>query len=144
AGVVDRMEQTYYRPDDVMLLYLPLAHNYGRLMLLLGAKVGFTIAFLADPLRVGEALPQVRPTVFPSVPRVYEKIHSRVQATFDETTGTKRRLADWALAVGREVSRREGAGESIPSGLRAKHRLADRLVFAKVRAPLGGRLRMAG
>jgi len=144
ASIVDRMDKTYYHPDDVMLLYLPLAHNYGRLMLLLGAKVGFTIAFLADPLRVGEALPQVRPTILPSVPRVYEKVYSLVQSSFDEATGGKRRLIDWALAVGREVSRREAAGDSVPAGLRAKHGIADRLVFAKVRAPLGGRLRMAG
>ncbi len=144
ACVVDRMEETYYHPDDLMLLYLPLAHNYGRLMLLLGAKVGFTIAFLADPLRVGDALPQVRPTILPSVPRVYEKVYSLVQSTFDRATGRKRRLIDWSLTVGREVSRREASGESIPAGLRAKHRIADRLVFAKVREPLGGRLRMAG
>src|SRR4029078_7477859 len=71
ATVVDRMEQTYYRPDDVMLLSLPLAHNYGRLMLLLGAHVGFTIAFLADPLRVAEVLPQGPPPLLSSVPRVY-------------------------------------------------------------------------
>ncbi len=57
ATVVDRMEETYYRPDDVMLLYLPLAHNYGRLMLLLGAHVGFTIAFLADPAARGRGAP---------------------------------------------------------------------------------------
>jgi long-chain acyl-CoA synthetase len=144
ASVVDRMDTKYYHPDDVMLLYLPLAHNYGRLMLLLGAKVGFTIAFLADPLRVGEALPQVRPTILPSVPRVYEKVYSLVQSRFDEATGAKRRLVDWALTVGREVSRREAAGETVSAGLRAKQRMADRLVFAKVREPLGGRLRMAG
>ena len=81
--------ETYYRPDDVMLLYLPLAHNYGRLMLLLGAHVGFTIAFLADPLRVAEALPQVRPTLLPSVPRVYEKVHTAVLARFDAATGVE-------------------------------------------------------
>jgi long-chain acyl-CoA synthetase len=144
ASVVDRMEETYYREDDVMLLYLPLAHNYGRLMLLLGAHVGFTIAFLADPLRVAEALPKVRPTLLPSVPRVYEKVHSAVLAKFDEATGVKRRLIDWALPVGREVSRLEGEGKPVPSGLRAKHRLADRLVFSKVREPFGGRLRMPG
>jgi long-chain acyl-CoA synthetase len=144
ASVVDRMEETYYHPDDVMLLYLPLAHNYGRLMLLLGAHVGFTIAFLADPLRVAEALPQVRPTLLPSVPRVYEKVHSAVLARFDAATGTKRRLIDWALPIGREVSRLESAGQPIPAGLRAKHRLADRLVFSKVREPFGGRLRMPG
>jgi long-chain acyl-CoA synthetase len=144
ATVVDRMEETYYHPDDVMLLYLPLAHNYGRLMLLLGAHVGFTIAFLSDPLRVAEALPQVRPTLLPSVPRVYEKVHTAVLARFDAATGVKKRLIEWALPVGREVSRLEGEGRPIPAGLRAKHRLADRLVFGKVREPFGGRLRMAG
>ena len=144
ATVVDRMEATYYREDDVMLLYLPLAHNYGRLMLLLGAHVGFTIAFLADPLRVAEALPRVRPTLLPSVPRVYEKVHTAVLAKFDAATGLKRRLIDWALPIGREVSRLESEGKPVPAGLRRKHGLADRLVFSKVREPFGGRLRMPG
>jgi long-chain acyl-CoA synthetase len=144
ATVVDLMERTYYQEDDVMLLYLPLAHNYGRLMLLLGAHVGFTIAFLPDPLRVAEALPQVRPTLLPSVPRVYEKVHSAVVAKFDAATGAKRRLIDWSLPIGREVSRLESAGRPVPAGLRAKHRIADKLVFGKVREPLGGRLRMPG
>jgi long-chain acyl-CoA synthetase len=144
ATVVDRMETTYYRDSDVMLLYLPLAHNYGRLMLLLGAHVGFTIAFLGDPLRVAEALPHVRPTLLPSVPRVFEKVHAAVLAKFDAATGAKRRLIDWALPIGREVSRLEGEGKPIPFVLGAKHRLADRLVFSKVREPFGGRLRMPG
>jgi long-chain acyl-CoA synthetase len=143
ASVVDHLPG-YHRPEDLMLLYLPLAHNYGRLMLLLGAKVGFTIALLSDPLRVAEALPVVRPTVLPSVPRVYEKVYSVVQSRFDETTGSKRKLIDWSLGVGREVSRLEAQGAPVPAGLRAKHRIADRLVFSKVREPLGGRLRMPG
>jgi len=141
ASVVDAME-SYIAEDDVMLLYLPLAHNFGRLMHLEGAHVGFTIAFLADPLRVGEALLQVRPTVLPSVPRVYEKIHSAVVARFDEATGLRRKLIDWALPLGREVSRLESDAKPVPRGLAARHRLADRLVFSKVRARLGGRLRI--
>ena len=143
AGCVDRLPE-YYRPDDLMLLYLPLAHNYGRLMLLLGAKVGFTIAFLGDPLRVGEALPAVRPTLLPSVPRVYEKIYATVQSHLSQATGAKKRLVEWGLGVGRQASEREARGDSIPFGLGAKRRVADRLVFSKIRAPLGGRLRMAG
>jgi len=141
ASVVDQMD-SYYRDDDLMLLYLPLAHNFGRLMLLTGAYVGFPIAFLADPLRVGEVLPQVRPTVLPSVPRVYEKVHTAAKGRFDEATGVKRRLIDWALPIGREVSRIESEGKPVPAGLRARHRIADRLVFGKVRARLGGRLRI--
>ena len=70
TSVVDQMDD-HYESDDVMLLYLPLAHNFGRLMLLTGAYVGFPIALLADPLRVADAMLQVRPTVLPSVPRVY-------------------------------------------------------------------------
>jgi long-chain acyl-CoA synthetase len=141
TSVVDSM-QDHYRPDDVMLLYLPLAHNFGRLMLLTGAYVGFPIAFLADPLRVADAMLQVRPTVLPSVPRVYEKVYAAVQSRFDEATGVKRRLIDWALPIGREVSRLQAEGQPVPRGLATRHRLADRLVFSKVKERLGGRLRI--
>ena len=61
-----------HRPGRRDALYLPLAHNFGRLMHLSGAYVGYAIAFLADPFRPLAALPAVKPTVFPSVPRVYE------------------------------------------------------------------------
>ena len=141
VSVVDEMDD-HYRADDSMLLYLPLAHNFGRLMLLTGAYVGFPIAFLADPLRVAEAMLQVRPTVLPSVPRVYEKVYAAVQARFEDATGIKRRLIDWALPIGREVSRLEGEGKPIPRGLAMRHRLADRLLFSKVKNRLGGRLRI--
>ncbi len=143
ASVVDEMD-TLMRGDDVMLLYLPLAHNYGKLMLLDGAYVGFTIGLLADPQRVADALLQVRPTLFPSVPRVYEKVHAAVVARFDEATGIKRRLIDWALPIGREVSRLESEGKPVPRRLARRHKLADRLVFAKVRDKVGGRLRLPG
>ncbi|GIU95586.1 MAG: long-chain-fatty-acid--CoA ligase [Gaiellaceae bacterium] len=141
AAVSDQME-SHYRSDDVMLLYLPLAHNFGRLMHLSGAYVGFTIAFLADPLRVGEALLAVRPTVLPSVPRVFEKVHAAIQGRFDEATGLKRRLIDWSLPIGREVSRLQSEGKPIPRLLALQHRVADRLVFSKVRERVGGRLRL--
>jgi len=128
--------------DDVMLLYLPLAHNFGRLMHLHSPHVGYTLAFCPDPYAVAEALPAVRPTVFPSVPRVYEKIHTGVTAKFAEATGIRRRLIDWALRVGREVSRLRQEGRSVPPLLAAKHRLADRLVYSKVKDRLGGRIRI--
>jgi len=142
AAVVDHLE-TFTVAGDVMLLYLPLAHNFGRLMHLSGPYVGYTVAFLPDPLQAAAALPAVKPTVFPSVPRVYEKIHTAVVAKLDEETGAKRKLIDWALRVGREVSRRRCAGEPIPVPLAVQHRLADRLVYAKVKERLGGRLRTA-
>jgi long-chain acyl-CoA synthetase len=137
---VDMVPQ-FIGPDDVVLLYLPLAHNFGRCLHLLGAYVGYTIAFCPDPLRVAEVAPAVRPTVLPSVPRVYEKVHTAVLASFDEATGVKRKLIDWALDVGRRVSALRQAGKPVPRGLAMQHRLADRLVYSKVKKRLGGRLR---
>ena len=142
VAVVDDLER-FTGADDTMLLYLPLAHNFGRLMHLSGPYVGYTIAFLPDPLQAAAALPAVKPTVFPSVPRVYEKVHTAVVAKFDEETGVKRKLVDWALRVGHRHSELVRAGKPIPPGLAAQHRVADRLVYSKVKARLGGRLRTA-
>jgi long-chain acyl-CoA synthetase len=128
---------------DVLLLYLPLAHNYGRLVHLLGAYTGFTIAFCPDPYRAAEALAGARPTVFPSVPRIYEKIHSAVVARFDEATGAQRTLIDWALRIGRRAAELRKAGKPLPPLLELQHRLADRLVYSRVKEKLGGRLRVA-
>jgi long-chain acyl-CoA synthetase len=128
-------------PGDVMLLYLPLAHNFGRLMHLSGPYVGYAVAFLPDPLDVARALPEVRPTILPSVPRVYEKVHTAITSTFAEATGVKRGLIDWALGVGRRESALRQKGEPLPFGLALQHRLAERLVYSKVKERLGGRLR---
>ena len=139
----DELERRLTQPGDLMLLYLPLAHNYGRLLHLSAAYIGFTIAFLPDPLRAAEELPRVRPTLFPSVPRVYEKMHAAVVAGFEERGGAERRIADWALGVGYRVSRLRQAKQQVPPLLGAQHRLADRLVYSKVKERLGGRLRVA-
>jgi long-chain acyl-CoA synthetase len=127
---------------DVMLLFLPLAHNFGRCMALGGAHMGYTVAFCPDPYAVADALPAVRPTVFPSVPRVYEKIHTGVTQKFAEEKGVKRALIDWALRVGRRTSELRQAGRDLPRGLALQHSLADRLVYSKVKDRLGGRLRI--
>ena len=128
--------------QDVMLLYLPLAHNFGRLMSLWGAFSGFTIAFCPDPYAVADVLPQVRPTLLPSVPRVYEKAHTAVASKLEAASGLRRRLADWALRVGRRASALQQEGKPLPRSLALQHRLADRLVYSKVKERFGGRLRI--
>jgi long-chain acyl-CoA synthetase len=139
----DEMDGRLTQPGDMMLLYLPLAHNYGRLLHLSAAYTGYTIAFLADPLRAAIELPHVRPHLFPSVPRVYEKIHSAVLAKFEEETGARKALVDWAMRVGYRVSRLRQEKLPVPRALLLQHRVADRLVYSKVKARLGGRLRVA-
>ena len=141
AGCIDHVPE-FAISDDVMLLYLPMAHNFGRLMHLLGAHTGYTTAFVGDPLGVAEAMPVVRPTLLPSVPRLYEKVHTAVLAQFEQVHGPRKRLLDWALRIGREVSRLRQRGEPVPAGLARKHRLADRLVYSKIKERMGGRLRL--
>jgi long-chain acyl-CoA synthetase len=140
VAVVDGLPG-YARADDVTLLYLPLAHNFGRLLHLAGPYVGFTTAFLPDPLAVAEAMTQVRPTILPSVPRVYEKVHTAVVSAFDEATGLRRRIVRWSLEVGRRASALRQQGRPLPRVLALQHAVADRLVFSQVRDRLGGRLR---
>jgi long-chain acyl-CoA synthetase len=76
------------------------------------------------------------------VPRVFEKLHTGVTLKFAEASGVKRRLIDWALHVGQEVSELRQAGRPIPALLAMRHRLADRLVYSKIKNRLGGRLRI--
>ena len=105
--------------EDVMLLYLPLAHNFGRLMTLWGAYSGFTIAFCSDPHAVADALPQVRPTLLPSVPRMYEKAHTTITSKLEAASRTPalaRRLGAWRRAP---RQRPAPAGEPLPRALRA-------------------------
>ena len=128
--------------DDLMLLYLPLAHNFGRLMSLWGAYAGFTIAFCPDPYAVADVLPHVRPTLLPSVPRLYEKAHAAVVSRLEEASRPRRRLAGWAIGVGRRVGDLRRQGKPVPRALALQHRLADRLVYSKVKARFGGRLRI--
>jgi long-chain acyl-CoA synthetase len=130
--------------DDVVVLFLPLAHCYGRLVCQSSAFHGYSVAFCADVARIAEALERVRPTVFPAVPRVWEKIHATVVGEVERASGLKHKLGSWALSVGSRVSRRTRSGNALPFRLRAERAIADKLVFAKVRAKLGGRLRWGG
>jgi long-chain acyl-CoA synthetase len=87
-------------PDDIILLFLPLAHSYGRLAHQAGTHRGATIALVADVARVPEALATVRPTVLPAVPRVYEKVHANALGEIERAGGLRRRIGLWALGVG--------------------------------------------
>ena len=127
---------------DTILLFLPLAHTFGRLAHQSAAYYGSTVAFVADALRIGEALGAVQPTILPAVPRIYEKIHTGVLDQIERAGGAKRSLGLWALGVGARASRLSRAGTPVPALLGAQLRLADTLVFAKVKQKLGGRLRV--
>jgi long-chain acyl-CoA synthetase len=138
SRVVEGMNQ----PGDICLLFLPLAHSYGRLAHQAATHRGTTVALVTDVARVPEALAAVRPTVLPAVPRVYEKVHANTLGEIERAGGLRRRIGLWALGVGGRASRARREGGSVTGLLALQQRLADRLVFAKVRERLGGRLRV--
>jgi long-chain acyl-CoA synthetase len=137
-----KVRNTLEERGDVVLLFLPMAHSYARIAHQGASHHGATIAAVADVARVPEALAAVQPAVLPAVPRVYEKIHANALGEIERAGGMRRRIGLWAVSVGGRVSRVKRAGGTPGAWLGLQHKLADRLVFAKVRARLGGRLRV--
>jgi long-chain acyl-CoA synthetase len=127
---------------DTVLLFLPLAHSFARIVHHSAAFHGATLALVSDATRAQEALARTRPTILPAVPRVYEKIYANTLGEIERSTGAKRAIGRWALAVGSRSSRLRRAGRPLPPALRLQQKIADRLVFSKVRDRLGGRLRL--
>ncbi len=138
AGQTTPMEEEW-----IHLLFLPMAHAFGRLESFLGPWRGLTTAFAENLDKLSDNLREVRPHFIFSVPRVFEKVYARVLAGVEGGSPLKRRLFHWALEVGRKVGGLKQAGQSVPRLLALQHRLAHRLVFSKLHAALGGRLRWA-
>jgi long-chain acyl-CoA synthetase len=130
-------------PEDVCLSFLPLCHSFERtaghnVMLYTGA----TIAYAESVEAVPENMREVRPTMMSSVPRLYEKMYARVNEKVASDPKARQRIFRWALGVGRETFRHQV--ERTPPGLllRLKRRIADALVFSKIKERTGGRLRL--
>jgi long-chain acyl-CoA synthetase len=144
VAMLKSSEQTLrVKEGDVHLLFLPLAHSFGRLESLAGVYRGLTTAFAESIDKLRENLPEVRPHFICSVPRVFEKVYAGILARADAESGAKKAIFHWAVNVGRKVSRLRQARQPIPAVLALQHRVADKLVFAKMRAALGGQLRFA-
>ncbi|HXU88824.1 MAG TPA: long-chain fatty acid--CoA ligase [Methylomirabilota bacterium] len=127
----------------VHLLFLPLAHSFARLEAFLGVYRGLCTAFAENLEKVGDNLKEVRPHFICSVPRVFEKVYAKILAGVEAGPPVKKKIFNWAIGVGREVSRHQQRGQPLPPALKAKRALAHKLVFSKLHAALGGRLQWA-
>ena len=127
------------QPNDRIVSYLPHAHiadrvtgHYANMVL------GVPMTDVDDPRAIAEALPDVRPTVWLGVPRVWHKIKGGIETKLGtEATGLKRRLALWAIDTGVQAARQTLAGKSLSPSVALRRAIADRLVLAKVRHALG-------
>ncbi len=136
-------QTTSIAEGDVHLLFLPLAHSFARLESFIGVHRGLCTAFAESIDKLRENLPETQPHFICSVPRVFEKVYAGAMARAEGGSPVKRKIFNWALAVGKEVSRLKQANRPVPTALALKYKLAEKLVFSKMQAALGGRLRFA-
>jgi long-chain acyl-CoA synthetase len=129
--------------DDLFLSWLPMSHIFERvagefLPLGLGASVAY-----AEPLieRLAQNMADVQPTIMAAVPRFYERVYGRVRSTIESGSPTKRKIFDWAMGAGAQKYENHLAGRGNSPWLAFQLKLADALVFKKIRARTGGRIR---
>jgi len=124
--------------DDRSLSYLPLAHIAEQMFSVhCPITSGMAISFAESIEKVPENLKEVRPSVLFAVPRIWEKFHAGISGKLALATGAKARIARWAQSVGTATSAYKTQGKPLPLWLGLKYRLADRLVFSKLKAALG-------
>jgi long-chain acyl-CoA synthetase len=124
-------------PGDVALSFLPLSHVFERMVDYWYFDAGISIAYAESIDKVADNLTEVSPTIAVSVPRLFDKIYTKVMGA----TGIKKKLVLWAKRVGEAVMDERMAGREPSGGLAFQYRLADWLVFSKLRQRTGGRLR---
>lgn len=129
------------RPDDLQYLWLPLAHSFGKVMLMAQLQIGFATAVDGRVDKIVENLAVVRPTFMAAAPRIFEKAHGRIVSMIEQEGGVKARLFSWAFGVGKRVSQLRQQGRDASGLLAVQHAIADRLVFRKIRQRFGDRLR---
>ncbi len=130
--------------DEVTYLFLPLAHSFALLIQFGTFDLGATLAYWErDPLKILPNLSEVKPTYFPSVPRIFEKIYTAATAAVEKQGGLKKSVFDWAVRVGKRVRALERQGKRPGPILALEHRIADKQVLSKIRALFGGNLKLA-
>ena len=132
-----------FYPTDVFLSFLPLSHVYGRIVdevvaLGRGAAVVYAEALIE---RLPANMVEVKPTVMGSVPRLYERVYARVQAAVEAGSPMRQRIFHWAAGLGSQKYANHVAGRSDSPWLKLQLRIADALVFKKIRDRTGGRVR---
>ncbi|MGW1058054.1 AMP-dependent synthetase/ligase [Micromonospora rubida] len=130
------------RDDDLQYLWLPLSHSFGKTLLCGATHVGLPTYVDGRVEKLVDLLGVIRPTLMCGAPRVFEKIYNKVVTTARAGGGAKAKIFAWGVGVGQAKVAIEQAGRPVPAGLRLKYALAEKLVFSKLQARLGGRIRV--
>jgi long-chain acyl-CoA synthetase len=144
-AIVDMIGETgEVRGDEVIYLYLPLAHSFALLIQLAAFDLGSTIAYFGgDVKQIVAELMEVKPTYLPSVPRVFEKVYTLAQSALAAQPAEEQEKARAAIALGVKVRDMQNRAEQVPPELQKPFEEADEKLFKNVRALFGGRVRQA-
>jgi len=135
-------EIIHISPKDTALSFLPLSHVLERMVMFIYIYKGSTVAFAESVEAVAQNLLEVRPHLMVSVPRVFEKIYAKVMDQVLASPAPRRKIFFWALKVGKAYAALKLAGKPVPGGLSFKRSIAAKLVFSKITAKTGGRVRL--
>ncbi|MGW8181468.1 MAG: AMP-dependent synthetase/ligase, partial [bacterium] len=127
--------------EDTTLMWLPNSHMFQRVVTLLCIYLGIRGAYGEGIERLLHNLAEVRPSFFASVPRIYEKAYSRIISQTEEGSLLKKRIFNWALKVGRRMSKHLQEESPVPVALELKFRVARKLVFDRIKEVFGGRVK---
>ncbi len=131
-----------FTESESFLSFLPLSHVFERMGGHFSAfSVGGIVYYAESIESVPDNLIEVKPSIVLSVPRLYEKIHAKIIEGLKTAPPIKRKLFNWATKTGSDVSTLELAGEPIPFGLKLQYKIADKLIYSKIKAKMGGNLR---
>lgn len=134
-------ERLQMHPLDVSLCFLPLSHVFERTWTLFLLYNGLVNVFLENPRNVIQELAIVKPTVMCTVPRFFEKTHEGIMAEVSKWSSVKKKIFNWAIAVGHEYIEFKKDANKVPMALRIKHSIAEKLVLEKLRKVFGGNIR---
>jgi|HubBroStandDraft_5_1064220.scaffolds.fasta_scaffold16299_3 long-chain acyl-CoA synthetase len=141
SNALESAQDFEFLPGDVGLSFLPLAHVYERVVDYSYIFRGVSVAYVERIETVAQAILEVKPTTLAAVPRFFEKIYAGILEKGHKETGVKRKIFDWALGVAQQSVPWKAHGKSAPALLQWKWKLADKLVYSKVRENLGGNIR---
>jgi long-chain acyl-CoA synthetase len=141
SNSIESLRSHVVQPGDIGLEFLPLSHVYERTVGYGYLSKGVTIAYVENIETVAQALLEVHPTMAAAVPRLFEKIYGGIIEKGRREHGLKRKIFDWALGVAHDSVPWRAYNKAPSSGLKMRWAIADKLVFSKIRAGLGGRLR---
>jgi long-chain acyl-CoA synthetase len=142
SNLIDSSGHLSFGRQDVTLSVLPLSHVFERMAMYMYIHHGISVYYAESLEKVGENFREVRPSIFVGVPRLFEKIYARMKDKAASEGKAKAAILAWAIGVGKSYAQHVLNHRKVPMMLALKHKLATRLVFSKLQASLGGRVRV--